>query len=144
MNREESLSKHSKNYLPCFIDSCPRHKLCLHWLTGQHTTDTNPNITIVNPLNPEVKANKCPFYREAVLVDYARGMMHFYDDMPSRFERYIKARLIHLFTRKRYYEYRNGTRLISPDVQQQIAAVCRENGWEGDLHYDAWEEDFLW
>ena len=58
---------------------------------------------------------------------------------------YASAKTISIkYTRKSFYEYRNGTRLITPDVQKQIADLCRTYGWTGALNYDAWEKDFLW
>ena len=144
MNQEERLRKHSAKYLPCFVDTCPRHENCLHWLTGKYTTDTSINILCVNPVNPNIKANKCELYREAVTGIYARGMMHFFEMMPRQIECNIKGRLIGIYSRKRFYEYRNGVRLISPEQQQQIARICQQEGWTGEMHYDGWEEDFLW
>jgi hypothetical protein len=83
-------------------------------------------------------------YRENQTASYARGMMHFYDEMTSRQERAIRRRLINAYSRKPYYEYRNGDRPISPEMQQNIARICREEGYTAEPHYDSWEEDFLW
>lgn len=144
MTTEEKLREKSAHYLPCFVDNCPRHQTCLHWLTGQHTEWTGVNITCVNPMNPDVKAGRCELYRENKKVSYARGMMHFYEEMTGRQEKNIRYRLINLYSRKIYYEYRNGVRLIDPQMQQQIARICREEGYIPEPRYDAWEEDFLW
>lgn len=136
MNKEERLREHSAHYLPCFIDSCQRHANCLHWLTGQHTTADSVNIVCVNPVNPDVKAGHCTLYRESIVEKHARGMMHFFDEMPGKMERSIKQRLIHIYSRKRFYEYRNGVRLIPPTLQQQIARICKEEGWMANPVYD--------
>ena len=144
MTSEERLRRHSAHYLPCFINECEHHTTCLHWLTAQHTTENQLSIISVNPTNPEVSAGRCPVYRENKTVTYAKGLIHFLDEIPNREARHIKQRLISLFGRKYFYEYRNGSRLIAPDVQQQIARVCQEEGYNGPLHYDGWEEDYLW
>lgn len=144
MITEKRLREQSAHYLPCFISQCSRHETCLHWLTGQETTELGVNIFCVNPMNPDVKAGQCPLYRENKTVLYARGMMHFFEEMPGHMEQAIKRHLISLYTRKRFYEYRNGTRLIPPEAQQQIARICQEKGWTGPLRYDGWEEDYLW
>ena len=39
---------------------------------------------------------------------------------------------------------RNGKRLIIPEDQEIIAAVCRLHGWNGPFVYDGEEEDGLW
>lgn len=40
----------------------------------------------------------------------------------------IKHQLISMHSRKTYYDYRKGTRLIAPDIQAQIKQVCQEEG----------------
>ena len=138
------ISEHSAHYLPCFIDGCSRHETCLHWLTGQNTTQNELNILCVNPMNPEVKADRCPLYRENRIVRYGRGMMNLLDKMPAGTGRAVRTRLISLLSRKIFYEIRNGKRPVSPDQQQQIAAICQEYGWTADLQFDSWEEDYQW
>lgn len=144
MKNEQRLREQSASYLPCFNDHCERHETCLHWLVGQHTTQDAISIPCVNPMRPEVKAGRCPMYRENQVVSYARGMIHFFDEMPGRLERAIKGRLIALYSRKKFYEFRNGTRPISPDVQSVIARICQECGWTATPQYDAWEENYRW
>lgn len=144
MTIEEKLREKSAHYLPCFVNECPKHPTCLHWLTGQHTVKTGINIMTVNPMNPDVKAGRCDLYRENLTVKYARGMVNFFDEMTSRQEKNIRRRLIGLYSRKIYYEYRNGVRPITPLMQQQIARICQEEGYTAEPRYDAWEEDFQW
>ena len=144
MTKEERFHEKSEHYLHCFNNECPKHLSCLHWLVSQHTVRTSINILSVNPMNPDVKAGNCEMYRENQTASYARGMMHFYDEMTSRQERAIRRRLINAYSRKPYYEYRNGDRPISPEMQQNIARICREEGYTAKPHYDSWEEDFLW
>ena len=71
-------------------------------------------------------------------------MTQFYVDMPGRMEHNIRQELIWTFGRSQYFEMRNGKRLISPEEQETIAAVCRSHGWIGPLVYDAEQEDWLW
>jgi len=144
MTTKEILRQKSAHYLPCFINECPKHQTCLHWLTGEQTQDESPIITSVNPMNAHVKAGCCELYRENKTASYARGILHLLDIIPYNQARNIKRRLIKTFSRKRYYEYRNGTRLIAPAEQEIIARICQEEGWTGEIRYDGWEEDFLW
>ena len=144
MTTEERFREKSAHYLHCFNNECPLHQTCLPWLVSQHTTKTDVIITCVNPMNPGVKAGKCEMYRENKSVSYARGMMHFFDQMTGLQERAIRRRLIGTYSRKTFYEYRNGKRPISPDIQRNIARICKEEGYIADPHYDSWEEDFLW
>ena len=49
--------------------------------------------------------------------------------MPGRIERSIKNHLIHAYSRKRYYEYHNGTRPLTPDVERYVREVIKSYGW---------------
>ena len=145
MEKEERLRQQAPHYLPCFINDCPHHESCLHWLTGQYGEETDDaTIICVNPHNREVKTGNCCYYRENKVVTYAVGMMHLLDNIPHAQARVIKSRLIDLFSRTRFYQYRNGTRPIPPEDMQLIADICKEEGWTGEIRYDGFEEDYLW
>ena len=144
MTVKEVFSHKAPNYLLCFINECPRRASCLRWLVGQELQSNEYNILSVNPMHPEVKANKCALYREKKHVRYAKGMMHFYDEMTRSQEVGIKHRLIVHYGRRQYYEYRRGERLISPEMQEFIGQVCKEHGYTKEPHYDGWQDDYAW
>ena len=144
MTEKEIFSHKAPNYLLCFINECPRRATCLRWLVGQELQSNEYNILSVNPMHPEVKANKCALYREKKHVRYAKGMMHFYDEMTRSQEVGIKHRLIVHYGRRQYYEYRRGERLISPEMQAFIGQVCKEHGYTKELRYDGWQDDYAW
>ena len=144
MTEKEVFSHKAPNYLLCFINECPRRATCLRWLVGRELQSNDYNILSVNPMHPEVKANKCALYREKKHVRYAKGMMHFYDEMTRSQEVGIKHRLIVHYGRRQYYEYRRGERLISPEMQEFIGQVCKEHGYTKELRYDGWQDDYAW
>ena len=144
MTEKEIFSHKAPNYLLCFINECPRRATCLRWLVGQELQSNDYNILSVNPMHPEVKANKCALYREKKHVRYAKGMMHFYNEMTRSQEIGIKHRLIVHYGRRQYYEYRRGERLISPEMQAFIGQVCKEHGYTKEPHYDGWQDDYAW
>lgn len=144
MTEKEIFSHKAPNYLLCFINECPRRATCLRWLVGQELQSNDYNILSVNPMHPEVKVNKCALYREKKHVRYAKGMMHFYDEMTRSQEVGIKHRLIVHYGRRQYYEYRRGERLISPEMQEFIGQVCKEHGYTKEPHYDGWQDDYAW
>ena len=144
MTEKEVFSHKAPNYLLCFINECPRRATCLRWLVGQELQSNDYNILSVNPMHPEVKANKCALYREKKHVRYAKGMMHFYNEMTRSQEIGIKHRLIVHYGRRQYYEYRRGERLISPEMQAFIGQVCKEHGYTKVPHYDGWQDDYAW
>ena len=41
-------------------------------------------------------------------------------------------------------EYRNGTRLIPPALQEKIRDLFRANGWTGEVTFDGYVEDYDW
>lgn len=144
MNEQEILRQKAPHYLLCFIDRCPLHATCLHWLCGQEASTTEGVVTSVNPCHPDNATDHCPYYREKKAVRCAKGMVNFYQEMPREKEETIKGSLISIYNRKTYYEYRNGVRLIPPAMQRQIARICRESGWTQEPQYDDWQDDFLW
>lgn len=144
MNKEESLRAQAAHNIPCFIHECPLHKTCLHWLTGQYYGGDTHIVTCINPYYSTVNSQQCTMYQKDEIVKYAVGMMHIFDAIPYPIARITKKRLINLFSRKRFYEYRNGVRPIPPYEQQQIARVFQEEGWLGEILYDGWKEDYLW
>ena len=73
-----------------------------------------------------------------------RALKNLYYNMPGRIERDVKDYLIHTYSRKRYYEYRNGTRIIPPDVEHIIRATLRRFGWTEEPCFDGYIEEFLW
>ena len=55
MEKEERLRQQAPHYLPCFINDCPHHESCLHWLTGQYGEENDDTTIIcVNPHNRKV------------------------------------------------------------------------------------------
>ena len=144
MNKEERLREQAPHCIPCFMNECPLHGTCLHWLTGRYHTGEHHIVTCINPSYPNVNTNQCTLYHKDDIVTYAIGMMHIFDIVPYPIARHVKKRLINLFSRKRFYEYRNGDRPIPPQAQQQITRIFNEEGWDGEIKYDGWEEDYLW
>jgi hypothetical protein len=49
-----------------------------------------------------------------------------------------------LTCRTYYFEYRNGTRLIQPALQEAIRNLFRENGWNEEVQFDGYVEDYDW
>ena len=78
-------------------------------------------------------------------MKFAKGMMHIFNaDMPARVKPFVRLSLIGKHCRTYYYEYRNGTRLISPDVQEEVRGLFREAGWNEEVHFDSYIEDYEW
>ena len=143
-SQEEVFREKTHNYLVCFIESCPLKEQCLRWLVGQYA-DTMPFAQkSINPRNPQIGGEQCAKFRPNTRVVKKRGMTNFYYDMPGHMEHSIRQELTYAFGRTQYFEMRNGKRLISPEDQEVIAAVCRSHGWDGPFVYDGEQDDWLW
>lgn len=145
MEKELLVKKAHEGYTVCYVDSCPLRDHCLRWLTGQHVPSSHSTYRCVNPHYEHVATADCPLYRGDQKVRFARGMMHtFTDEMPKRVEPAVRMGIISRTNRTYYFEYRNGSRLIPPALQEQIRQLFRTNGWTADIRFDSYVEDYDW
>lgn len=142
--QEELFREKSEHYLVCFLDHCPLREQCLRWLVGQYADPSLVVYTAINPRNPKFGGKDCEMFRLNQRAVMKRGFLSMYHDMPGYMEKHIRWQLIGKFGRRKYFEMRKGDRLITPSEQQVIQDICRANGWEGPINYDAEQEDWLW
>ena len=139
--KEKALS----GYTVCFAEQCPLKGHCLHYLVGQQLPDSRSTYHCVNPRYQHVGTEQCPLFRHSAKVKFARGMMHIFNyDMPRKVEPFVRNNLIASHCKTYYYEFRNGTRLISPATQEEIRSLFREAGWKEDIRFDSYVEDYDW
>ena len=143
--KELLIEKAKEGYTVCYVDGCPLCNQCMRWLVGQHVPTTASTYRCVNPHFEGVATDDCPMYRNDQKVRFAKGMTHtFTSDMPKRVESAVRYGLIGLTNRTYYFEYRNGSRLIPPALQEAIRNLFRENGWTGEVKFDDYVEDYDW
>ena len=146
MNEKEIFKEKAvSGYTVCFAAQCPLKDRCLRWKVGQQMPDTKSSYHCVNPHYQDVATAHCPLYRQSEKVQFAQGMMHIFNaDMPRRVEPYVRSHFIASHCKTYYYEYRNGERLISPAIQEEIRELFREAGWNQEVHFDGYVEDYEW
>ena len=146
MTEQDLFRKQAEDgYTVCFAEHCPLKEQCLRWKVGQQMPDTRSFYHCVNPHYQHVATEQCSLFRKAEKVKFAKGMMHiFNDDMPRRVKPFVRQRLIGKHCRTYYYEFRNGKRLISPAVQEEVRNLFREAGWNEEIHFDSYVEDYDW
>ena len=147
MMKEQEIFKEKavSGYTVCFAAQCPLKDRCLRWKVGQQMPDTKSSYHCVNPHYQGVATEHCPLYRQSEKVQFAQGMMHIFNaDMPRRVEPYVRSHFIASHCKTYYYEYRNGERLISPAIQEEIRELFREAGWNQEVHFDSYVEDYEW
>ena len=146
MTEQELFAKQAANgYAICCADNCPLKEQCLRWLVGQQMPDTTFFYQCVNPRSRDAGTAQCPHYKSREKVKFARGMMHIFNaDMPARVKPFVRRRLIDSHCKTYYYEYRNGTRLMPPAVQDEVRSFFREAGWDEEVRFDGYVEDYEW
>ena len=142
--REQIFAEKADNYGICYSTICPLREHCLHSLLASYKPQDRLYTNCVNLNNPQMQREGCPLFCKDEPVRMPIGLSTIYYDMPGRIERAIKNLLIHVYSRKRYYEYHNGTRPLTPDVEAYVRQVCRANGWTADLTFGGYVEDYLW
>ena len=142
--REEIFAEKADSYPVCFSETCPLREHCLHRILASYKPKARIYITCVNLLNPQMQGDNCPQYRNDEPVRLPVGLSTIYYDMPSRIERAIKNHLINVYSRKRYYEYHNGTRPMTPDVERYIRQTIKNFGWTQEPNFASYVEEYLW
>ena len=143
--KELLIEKAKEGYTVCYADACPLHTQCLRWLVGQQMPHTYSSYRCVNPHFEGVATAECPMYRCDQKIRFAKGMTHtFTGDMPKRLEPAVRNGIIHLSNRTYYFEYRNGSRLIPPALQENIRKLFRANDWTEEVIFDSYVEDYDW
>ena len=141
---EKMLKEKAEKYLVCFNEQCPKHEHCLRWMVGQYVPEQQMAITCVNPNMTKNSAKECPAYRDEKPQPIAKGMIHFYDEMPRKMEVAIKTDLIAHYTRVGYYDMRKAARPITADIEKDIEQVCRSHGWSDKLQFDERVDEVIW
>ena len=120
----------------CPNDDCPLAGDCLR---RQACKEAPADVTRWMCVMPGVaRGGACPYYQKAEPVKMARGMNRIYEGVSDPRVR-SKLRLAitaHLGSRGSYYRYKDGERLINPELQQWIADLFRSNGVNAEPQYD--------
>ena len=144
MTREQTFAAKAENYCVCYTTHCPLREHCLRHILASYTPADRTYVQSVNLNHPRMQKDDCPQYRSDEPIRMPVGLSTIYYDMPGRMERAIKHHLINVYSRKRYYEYHNGTRPMTPDVEQYVRQVISNAGWTGEPRFLNYVEDFLW
>lgn len=138
-------AKAKEDYTVCYAEQCPKKEQCMRWKVGQQMSDTTSSYRCVNLRYEGVGTADCSLFRSTQKVKYAKGMMHIFNsDMPRKVEPFVRGKLIGHYCRTYYYEFRNGKRLMSPAIQEEIRALFRKIGWNEPIEFDGYVEDYDW
>ena len=142
--REEIFKEKGKSYVPCYSSSCPMRSHCLHAILRPYALSSSPTIRTINLAFEGAETEKCLMYRSSEPVSMAVGLSTIYHDMPGWMEREIKNNLINKYSRKRYYEYHNGTRPFPPAEEAFLRGYLKSLGWAQEPQFHGRMEAFEW
>ncbi len=140
--KEELFREMAKNNVVCQSQDCPMKEHCLRSILKDFVPENYPVVKAINLRNPMTQKADCPKYCSDEPVRMPLGLKQMYHDMPGRLERAIKNHLINLTNRKLYYEYHNGSRPITPDVEQLIRQTLLNFGWQQEPVFDDYTEEY--
>lgn len=144
-NSNLMIQKAMCGYTVCFNEQCPLHEQCLRWQVGQQMPRDEKECQCVNPHFEGVATEQCPMFRSDEKVRWAKGMTNiFTDDMPKKVEKAVRQALETRYNRTYFFEYRNGTRLIPPAMQEEIRNLFRQNGWTEEVQFDDFVDAYQW
>ena len=142
--RDQIFAEKADHYNICYSTICPLREHCLRSILTNYTPRGRLFVHAINLNNPDLQGPDCPQYRDDKPVRMPNGLASIYYDMPGRIERSIKQYLIQVYSRKRYYEYHNGTRPMTPDVERFVRQVIKNAGWTEEPRFGGYVEEYLW
>ena len=142
--KEELFREKAKKYVVCHSERCPLHEHCLRAILSHYAPEDCLVTNSINLNNPQMQTEQCPMYRSDEIRRMPVGLTWLCHDMPHWQERVIKGNLIRQFTRSGYYRLRNGSRPITPDVEQYIRQLLKAHGITQEPHFDGYIEDSVW
>ena len=142
--REELFREKAEKYVVCHSERCPLREHCLRAILSHYVPENRFATNSINLNNPQMQTEQCPSYRNDQPRRMPVGLTWLCHDMPGWQERVIKANLIRHLTRTGYYRYRNGSKPITPDVEQYIRQLLKGHGITQEPHFDGYIEDYVW
>jgi len=143
-SRETVFAEKAATYGVCYTTTCPLREHCLRSILTNYVPADRTFSHSINLNNPQMQHDGCPMYRNDEPIRMPIRLSSIYYDMPSRIERGVKQHLINVYSRKRYYEYHNGTRPLTPDVERYVRQTLKSAGWTDEPRFLEYTEEFLW
>ena len=136
--------KIQSGFTPCLNDNCQLREHCRRWLGRKYISTTAMVVTTVNTGNPLMGGPHCAMFRSDEPARMAYGFTQLLDVMPRKDSKLLFERMVRIYRRTYAYEYRNGTRPLTPEMQQQIAGWCRELVYLAPVVFDKYDDAYEW
>lgn len=144
MENNSGLNNRAAQYTLCFNAQCSKAESCLRHSMTQYNTAQNARLSVINPLCYPAAGKECPHFRTNKKVRVAWGFKTLYDNMPARISHAIHLNLEAIFRHSPYYRYRNQKLGLTPKQQECIRQVCKKHGWNEEVVFDRYTEEYEW
>lgn len=130
--------------------TCPLRETCLRSTVHRETIYSGKDNTFlrtVNLWNKDIQpfTENCEAYLKAELKNFAQGFKHLFDCVPKAKYAIIQNEVQKVFGNRRTYFYcKKGEQLVSPEEQQRIAQIFKNQGIEEEPQYDNFVEVYAW
>ena len=144
MNQNIDFSAMPSSYVVCWHHDCPLKDNCLRHLGASHVptdcrTVQSVNLNLVRP-----EKGQCALQRPVRFIRNAWGLRHIYDNVPHSKYDAIHSRIHLALKNSTYYDYYNERKPMSPEVQEYIQRVFRENGITEPVIFRRYEDAVDW
>ena len=126
-----------KSWRNCFNDTCPKAEECMHHLTGKNIPD---NLTCGDTVYPNAcKDGKCRYFKQIRVMRGAYGFNAILSQFPRTSEERLRAVIKnYLGGHGTYYDYNKGRKLLTPEQQERIVNLFRNNGYTGECEFEGY------
>lgn len=131
-------------FVHCLQDECPKAPKCLRNIAALHATTEHPYMTIVKPGCLPADKEQCPYFRSDEKIRVAWGVSRLFDKIPQKDATVLRDRIIGHFGRSRYYRFYRKEYCIMPADQDFIQKLFRQKGWQEEISFDAYSEEYKW
>ena len=130
-------------YVLCTNNECPFQVECLRHLAGKNASENTEIAMCVMPKT--LKDGKCRWFDKITIEVWAAGFTHLYDKvMKKDYTTMRKAITQHLHGCRSYYACMHGDRAISPEDQQWIRDYVKSFGYDWEVEFDRYFEDYVY
>lgn len=128
----------------CFNNDCPQADSCLRHLVAKHSVSGDPFIRIINPAYYPADGNACTHFKQCQKVRMAWGIVHLYDNLPSKIVPGLRSQLICHFTKALYYRFYRKEYAIIPRDQLFIRQQFKQRGISEEPAFEYYTEEYEW
>lgn len=120
----------------CFLSECPKKDECLRQMVAKHLPKSRQFGPAVYP-TMEIGENGCRLFTACRPKQMAWGFETLFSDVKSKHEQGLRqAMKSYLGGHGTYYRCNSGKKLLTPEQQEWIINLFRQNGYSENLVFD--------